>query len=356
MENKNNCAFSASLGSRCHFHFDPPIPQTPFTAQKTIMGKDRKIHFLCRTGYMKAEEVEAWVAQAFEASAEEFSALIADAIELLRAELRSRNGCGLVRIDPYTVNSVAVIGDLHGDIESLSYILKQREVATANRIILLGDYGDRGDESVAIYSVVLTLKMLAGRGERVILMRGNHEGPPDMSFRPHELPLFFVKRYGEQGKELYRALKELWSYLPYAVLITDKYMIVHGGVPCHVSSLDEIAHARDTHPASSTFKELLWNDPIEANGCFESVRGSGMMFGKNTTANFLQMAGVKAVIRSHHQCEGIEVSHDGKILTVFSRKGEPYYNTKAAYLLLDESLIREAQDANELAKRAARVW
>jgi hypothetical protein len=306
---------------------------------------------------MDPEDVEAWVEQAFEASAEDFFTLIKDTQKILRDELRARNGSGMVRIDPYTVNSVAIIGDLHGDLESLAHILKQEEVATANRIVFMGDYGDRGDASVAIYSVVLTLKGLAGRGERVILMRGNHEGPPDMmGFRPHELPFFFVERFGEEGKELYRALKELWSYLPYAVLITGKYLMVHGGIPCQVSSLDEIAHARDTHPASSTFKELLWNDPIEAKGCFESVRSVGMMFGENITAEFLHMANVKAIIRSHHQCEGIEVAHDGKVMTVFSRKGEPYYNTKAAYLMLDETLLREARDANELAKTAARVW
>jgi protein phosphatase len=305
---------------------------------------------------MKAEEVDEWVTQAFKASAEEFAALITEAKARLREELGSRKGGGLVRIDPHTVRSMVVIGDLHGDLDSLMQILKQREVLNADRIIFLGDYGDRGDESVAIYYVVLSLKLSADIGERVVLLRGNHEGPPDMLFRPHELPYLFVQRFGEQGKELYRATKGLWSYLPYAVLVTGRYMMVHGGVPCGLSSLDEIAHAHETHPETSTLKELLWNDPIEGNGCFESVRGAGLLFGKNVTSAFLKMAGVKTVIRSHEQCEGVEVRHDGKVLTVFSRKGAPYYNTKAAYLFLDERMLREAKDANELAQRAARVW
>ncbi|MBN1762142.1 MAG: metallophosphoesterase [Methanomicrobia archaeon] len=305
---------------------------------------------------MKAEEVDEWVKQAFKASAEEFAALITEAKDRLREELGARKGGGLVRIDPHTVTSMVVIGDLHGDLDSLMHILKQQEVLNADRIIFLGDYGDRGDESVAMYYVVLRLKLFAGKGERVVLLRGNHEGPPDMMFRPHELPLFFVKRFGEQGKDLYRALKELWSYLPYAVLVTGRYMMMHGGVPCVITSLDEIARARERHPGTSTFKELLWNDPIEGNGCFESVRGAGMLFGKTTTDAFLSMAGVKTVIRSHYQCEGVAVNHDGKVLTVFSRKGAPYYNKRAAYLFLDESMLREAQDANELAQRAARVW
>jgi hypothetical protein len=43
-------------------------------------------------------------------------------------------------------------------------------------------------------------------------------------------------------------------------------------------------------------------------------------------------------------------------LTVFSRKGAPYYNKRAAYLFLDESMLREAKDGKELAQQAARVW
>jgi len=305
---------------------------------------------------MHAEEIDKWVEQAFKADVEEFSALIAEAKELLAEEHRFRNGSGLVRIDPYTVRSVVVIGDIHGDLESLVHILKQREVATADRIIFLGDYGDRGEESVEVYSVILTLKMLAGRGERVILLCGNHEGPPDMPFRPHELPMIFIRKYGERGRALYRAVKELWEYLPYAVLVTGRYLMVHGGVPCNITSLDDVAYARETYPSSSTFKELLWSDPIEANGCFESVRGAGKLFGENITDEVLRISGVKTIIRSHESCEGVKAQQGGKILTVFSRKGAPYFNNRAAYLLLDGSTLREAKDANELERTAARIW
>jgi hypothetical protein len=305
---------------------------------------------------MNLEEVDAWIKQGFQADADEFATLMATVKQALQTELGAREGSGMVRIDPESVKSVVVIGDIHGDLVSLTHILKQPEVAEADRIVFLGDYGDRGDESVVTYFVVFTLKALLNGNERVTLMRGNHEGPPDLRFSPHELPFYFVQRFGEQGKELYRALKDLWSYLPYATLIAGRYMLIHGGVPCHVSSLNEVAYARDSHPASSTLKELLWNDPIEGNGCFESFRGAGNLFGRNVTAEFLCMANVTAVIRSHEFCEGVETRHEGKILTVFSRKGEPYYNTKAAYLLLDEELLRESQDAYTLARRAARVW
>jgi len=296
------------------------------------------------------------VEQAFEADVEEFSALIAEAKELLAEEQRLRKGSGLVRIAPQAVRSVAVIGDLHGDMESLVHILKQREVATANRIIFLGDYGDRGEESVEVYYLILTLKVLAGAEERVILLRGNHEGPPDMPVRPHELPLFFTKRYGAQGRGLYEAVKELWEFLPYAIVVTGRYLMVHGGVPTAMTSLDDIAYAREMHPSSGIFTELLWNDPIEGMGSFNSIRGAGRMFGEDIADNVLRVAGVKSIIRSHEPCDGVEVRQSGRILTLFSRKGAPYFNARAAYLLLDETMLREAKDATELARTAVRIW
>lgn len=303
---------------------------------------------------MYAEEVDELVKQAFEARADEYSALIADAKTVLSHEKRLRKGGGLVRIAPQAVESVVVIGDLHGDLESLVHILKAREVANADRIVFLGDYGDRGTESVEVYHLLLTLKLVAGKEERVILLRGNHEGPPDMPVRPHDLQLFFKKKYGTQGQELYERIKDLWEYLPYAVLVTGRYLMMHGGLPVAVSCVDDIAFARDAHPASSIFEALLWSDPIEGKGCFSSMRGAGKLFGEDVTDTVLRTVGVKTLIRSHEPCEGVKVLQNGKVLTVFSRKGD--LNKRAAYLLLDESLLREAKDAHELAKKGARVW
>ncbi|MDI6886887.1 MAG: hypothetical protein QMD22_11230, partial [archaeon] len=70
----------------------------------------------------------------------------------------------------------------------------------------------------------------------------------------------------------------------------------------------------------------------------------------------LRAVGVKILIRSHEPCEGVEVRQRGKILTLFSRKGAPYFNKRAAYLVLDETMLRDAKGAGELARNAARIW
>ncbi|MEA2033612.1 MAG: metallophosphoesterase family protein [Euryarchaeota archaeon] len=304
--------------------------------------------------------VEEWTKKAFETSSDEFLALIDEANEILDEEKEARGGSGLIRISPQTVKNVVVVGDLHGDMESLVHILKDIEDLNADRIVFLGDYGDRGSESVEVYYVLLKLKVSEGKGrekeKKIIILRGNHEGPPDMPVMPHDLPFLFTKKYGMRGKEVYEKLKELWGYLPYAVLVEGRYLMLHGGLPVNVDSIEDIAFAHDSHPASSNFEEILWSDPVEGKGDFYSMRGAGRMFGEDVTERGLRAVGVKTLIRSHEPCEGVEVRQRGKVLTLFSRKGAPYFNTQAAYLVLDENALMEAKDAEELARSAARIW
>lgn len=302
-------------------------------------------------------EVEEWSKKAFEASVEEFSALIDEAKEVLEQEKGLREGSGLVRISPEAVSKVVVIGDIHGDMESFVHILKDRDIKNADRIVFLGDYGDRGDESVEVYYLLLKLKVLEGKGEKIIMLRGNHEGPPDIPVMPHDLPFLFMRRYGDKGREIYEEIKELWEYLPYSVLVEGRYLMLHGGLPANVASIADIAYAHESHPASSNFEEILWSDPFEGKGYFHSMRGAGRMFGEDIAEKVLRAVSVKTLIRSHEPCEGVEVRQRGKILTLFSRKGSRHYsNRRAAYLVLDENMLREAKDAGVLARNAVRIW
>jgi protein phosphatase len=294
-------------------------------------------------------EVENWSKKACVASVGEYSALIDEAKVVLEQEIALREGSGLVLVVPQAVKGVIVVGDIHGDMESLVHILKAEDMEKADRIIFLGDYGDRGGGSVEVYYLLLMLKVSVR--EKVIMLRGNHEGP--MLVRPHDLPSLFTKRYGAKGNTLYKKLKELWAYLPHVVLVEGRYLLLHGGLPRNVASIKDIAYAHET--ASSNFEEILWSDPVEGKGYFHSLRGAGMMFGENVTDKVLRAVGVKTLIRSHEPCEGVKVQQQGRILTLFSRKGAPYFNTRAAYLVLDENALREAKDAAKLV-RDARIW
>lgn len=241
-------------------------------------------------------------------------------------------------------SEATIIGDIHGDLESLVYILsdtgflekveKQRD----SLLVFLGDYGDRGLNSAEVYYVVLKLKQQFP--ERVVLMRGNHEGPEDLIAHPHDLPSQFEQRFGDRGEAAYLSVRKLFAQLCNAVLVEDRFVMIHGGFPSDASTIDDLAYAHETHPTTSFLEEMLWNDPEEnIDGVLPSTRGAGRLFGSDVTAGFLKMLKVKALVRGHEPCsEGFRLNHDGRVLTLFSRKGEPYFNEHGAYLRLNLSL------------------
>ncbi|MFQ6095980.1 MAG: metallophosphoesterase, partial [Candidatus Bathyarchaeia archaeon] len=99
----------------------------------------------------------------------------------------------------------------------------------------------------------------------------------------------------------------------------------------------------------------LWSDPMEnIIGTYPSPRGAGMLFGKDVTDKFLKMLDVRTIVRGHEPADdGYKVNHDGRILTIFSRKGPPYYNQYGAYLQLD--LSEEFEDAWQMRRCLKRI-
>ena len=238
---------------------------------------------------------------------------------------------------------VIIIGDLHGDLKSLVHILDESNFLEKmqNRedvlLIFLGDYGDRGIKSPEVYYIVLKLKQLFP--ENVILMRGNHEGPPDLLAYPHHLPAHLENKFGIKSSEAYSKLRELFNYLYTGVIIKDRYILFHGGVPSLATTIDDIAFAHLQHPRTLHLEEILWSDPWnKIKGTIASPRGAGRLFGEDVTNKLLRLLKVKMLIRGHQSCpEGYKTDHNGKVLTLFSRKGTPYPNIQGAYLHIDRS-------------------
>jgi hypothetical protein len=247
----------------------------------------------------------------------------------------------LVEVPP--VGEAIIVGDLHGDLKSLVHILDDSEFLSKTKsgsnvlLVFLGDYGDRGTHSPEVYYVVLKLKEMFP--ERVILMRGNHEGPPDLLASPHELPSQMKNKFREKGSEAYFKLRELYNHLYTGVIIKERYVLLHGGAPSQATTINDIAYAHETHPRERHLEEILWNDPWKGiKGTIASPRGAGKLFGEDVTNKLLTMLNVKALIRGHQSCpDGYKSLHGGRVLTLFSRKGPPYNNRFAAYLRLDMS-------------------
>jgi protein phosphatase len=255
----------------------------------------------------------------------------------------------LVKLEP--LGEALVIGDLHGDFESLIIILQtsrfveKMEKTKEATLIFLGDYGDRGDRSAEIYCAILELKLAFPR--QVVLLRGNHEAPKDLLGYPHDLPIQFQNRFGEDWRTAYEKTRALFAYLYNAVFVEDRYLMVHGGVSPEIRSLQDIAQAQENHN-ETLLEDLLWSDPDEnVQGISSSPRGAGNLFGKKVTEEVLGKLNAKILIRGHESSDiGFKIDHDGKVLTLFSRKGSPYFNRYGAYLQLP--LSEKFENAQQL--------
>ena len=243
----------------------------------------------------------------------------------------------LVTVDP--LGEALVIGDLHGDFESLltilqkSQFLQKMEKTKDATLIFLGDYGDRGDKPAEVYYTILELKFAFPK--QIILLRGNHEGPKDLVASPHDLPFRLQDRFGEDWRSVYEKTRTLWTNLYNAVFVEGRFLMIHGGVSPEINSLRDIAQAGDDHD-EALLEDLLWNDPAEGmQGVSLSPRGAGKLFGKNVTEQVLGRVNAKILIRGHEASgKGFKINHEGRVLTLFSRKGAPYFNRYGAYLQL----------------------
>jgi hypothetical protein len=284
----------------------------------------------------------------------EFTHLVEDVTRLLCSEngkVGNLNVIGrLVELDPQ--GEALIVGDLHGDLDSLIQILEesnfpQKLTQKSDAVLVfLGDYGDRGEHSTEVYYTVLKLKLLFP--EQVVLMRGNHEGPADLMASPHDLPVEFQTKFGEKWTDVYLKILDLFACLYNAVLVKGLCLMIHGGLPPQARTVEDLACAHATHPKQRTLEDMLWSDPNETfKGVSASPRGAGNLFGENITNDVLKAFNVKILIRGHEPCEdGFKIDHGGKVLTLFSRKGPPYFNAHGAYL--DFELSGKFENAKQL--------
>lgn len=283
-------------------------------------------------------------------TAQEFIELAFEVRALLREERRKvdignyESHGSLAKIKS-NIKRLVVVGDIHGDYESLTKVLSSVNLKEA-LLVFLGDYIDRGEKSPQVVYKILSAKLESPSS--VLLLMGNHEGPPELPVYPHDFPFHLMDLYGDSWKDVYHSVMLCFRELYACSLLEGSLFMVHGGVPTRPITLSSLAKASQE---LDLLEELLWNDPVNYKGVGPSPRGAGHLFGPDVTEWFLKSMGVKVVIRAHEPCEGYEVLHSGKLITVFSRKGPPYFNSYAAYLDIRDP--EKVEDACQLAEEYA---
>ncbi|XP_018769143.1 serine/threonine-protein phosphatase with EF-hands 1 [Serinus canaria] len=294
---------------------------------------------------------------------------------------------------------ITVCGDLHGNLDDLLLIFYKNGLPSEqNRYVFNGDFVDRGKNSMEILIILFAFLLIYPND--LHLNRGNHEDYI-MNLR-YGFTKEVSKKYKDHWKQILCLLRDVFSWLPLATIIDSKVLILHGGIsdttdldflnalernklkslmrpPKSVRNRQDQVKKRipttkpskhianqhvagkTQHISSSGFTEpsgsdlppdpalkewkqildILWSDPRSQNGCTPNkCRGGGCYFGPDVTAKLFERYNLKMLIRSHEfKPEGYEISHDGKVITIFSASN--YYeegSNRGAYIKLNPEL------------------
>ena len=227
-----------------------------------------------------------------------------------------------------------IIGDLHGQIEELCYIIKECFPVAGTKFLFLGDYVDRGRNSIEVICLLFSLKVLYP--DRFFLLRGNHES----RFETKKAG-FLAECSSKMNKRIWDPFCDAFDTMPLCAIVNNSCFCVHGGISQYAMTIDEI-NKIDRFceiPESGPMMDLTWSDPDPTAETFkDSRRGKTFGYGKKATDEFLEKNGLKYLIRAHECVSGgYEYNFgDNKVITVFSAScyiGNE--ESKAAYIIFE---------------------
>jgi len=208
-----------------------------------------------------------------------------------------------------------ICGDIHGQYKDLISILRTKAFPSSNPFLFLGDYVDRGSQSIETMSLLLACKIKYP--SKTFLLRGNHE-----CSTINRIYGFYEECRRKINVKVWRIFNEVFDCLPVAAIISNKIFCVHGGLSPDLVDLEQINDlARPTSiPSRGLMCDLLWSDPeTELTGWAENSRGVSYTFGENVVKKFLLSNGLTHVCRAHQIVEnGYEFFADGQLVTLYS--------------------------------------
>lgn len=229
----------------------------------------------------------------------------------------------VLRID---ADPVMIIGDIHGDLQALEFVIGKRKELNCKNVLFLGDYVDRGPQGTEVLIRLFRLKL--EDPEHIFLLRGNHE-TVDMN-----LYYGFFEEIGLDQEFLLR-ISRTYDKMPIAVVLSGHTFCVHGGIN-GTGSIDSI------RKEEAFAFPYLWNDPSKRPGLTASIRGSTVKeFGPDIVDGFLETNNLKRIIRGHTALEnGYKWWFDGKLLSLFSCPDYVGLGNAAAFALFEKEEIK----------------
>ncbi|KAH8290908.1 hypothetical protein KR054_007035 [Drosophila jambulina] len=232
---------------------------------------------------------------------------------------------------------VKICGDLHGQFRDLLRIFQQCGTPPMSNYLFLGDYVDRGQNSLETLTLLLCYKLRYP--EAFFMLRGNHE-----SADVNRVYGFYDECKRRYTVKLWKAFVDCYDCMPVSAIVGDRIFCVHGGLSPELKTLDDIKRLqRPTEvPSEGLLCDLLWSDPEEgAHGWGPNERGVSYTFGVSIVEKFLQTYNFNLIVRAHQVVEdGYEFFADRRLITIFSAPNYcDVFDNCGAVLVVDNDLV-----------------
>ena len=230
-----------------------------------------------------------------------------------------------------------VCGDIHGQYYDLLRIFEHCGYPGEYNYLFLGDYVDRGKQSLETICLLLCYKIKYP--EKVTLLRGNHE-----SSVTNRIYGFYDECKRRYNVKLWKSFTELFNFLPVAAIIDDKILCMHGGLSPDLQSLNNIKQiVRPTEvPDEGLLCDLLWSDPeTNCKDWAKNTRGISVLFNEDIVEKTLDNLDIDLICRAHQVVEeGYEFFAQRGLVTVFSAPnycGE--FDNSGAFMIVNKDLL-----------------
>lgn len=221
-----------------------------------------------------------------------------------------------VRFEDIGGMTATLAGDTHGALDVTSKVIQTSRDSAL--ICFLGDMVDRGTHQFENLMFILESSIL---DRRIVLVRGNHESKSMNEVYGFISQLISIGIYDE----IYGDILNLYGVLPFALVINNRVLALHGGIPssCEYPERWLEMKMNCSDPAGDCERQVLWNDPSETAVSFgPSPRGEGIhIFGRDAFDSFMEKAGLELLVRGHESViEGYRWNFDERLLTIFSSR------------------------------------
>lgn len=212
-----------------------------------------------------------------------------------------------------------IFGDIHGQFSDMIHFLEMTGLPPAQYFLFMGDYVDRGNNSVEVCALLFAMKIMFP--QNISILRGNHECPEVNSM--YGFLSECESRYGNEGKQVFNKINDVLCILPLCAIVSEKIFCVHGGISPHLKKIDDINKINRFTPIpdGGLLCDLMWSDPN--NSLNETwgmnSRGISCTYNANAVDTFLTNNNLQLICRAHQLVsDGYKFTHNNKLITVFS--------------------------------------